>query len=75
MRTIKKMKKNDAPPSPHYTSIYLDDESRNKIDAIAEETGQSRSQVMRSLIQGTDGTRDIRAAELVAELADLFVLR
>lgn len=58
-----------------YTSMYLDPESRAKLDRMAEATDRSRSLVVRDLIHGADGGRDARLSELVAELADLLHLR
>ena len=67
------MKRNSETCSP--TSIYLDDDSRQKLDVMSENTGQSRSQIMRSLIQGSDEEREKRLLEIIAELADMFVVR
>jgi len=67
------VKRNSETCSP--TSIYLDDDSRQKLDVMSENTGQSRSQIMRSLIQGSDEEREKRLLEIIAELADMFVVR
>lgn len=58
-----------------YTSVYLDAESRDMLSALAESTGQSRSQVIRNLIKGADGSRDVVLAGLVGEMADLLHVR
>ena len=69
-------KRNDREAvSASYTSVYLDSDSRGKLDDLSTNTGQSRSQVIRSLIQGADGERDKRLAEIAAEMADLLVVR
>jgi len=69
-------KRNDGEAvSSSYTSVYLDSDSRGKLADLSTNTGQSRSQVIRGLIQGADGTRDKRLAEIVAEMADLLVVR
>jgi len=57
------------------TSIYLNGEQREILDALAASTGRSRSQVIRELIQSADGSTLTRVSELVGELADLLELR
>lgn len=51
-----------------YTSVYLDEESREKLRDLATQTGKSRSQVIRSLINGADGERERRLVDLVSEM-------
>jgi len=61
--------------SEPYTSVYLDEKSRTKLDSLAKRSGQSRSQVMRGLIQGADGDQHQRLSKIAAELIDLIGAR
>lgn len=63
----------DAPG--RYTSLYLDRESSEKLVQLVEETGLSRSQIIRTLINGADGERDTRMTQLVTEMAELLQIK
>jgi predicted DNA-binding protein len=54
------------------TSIYLDNETREKLRALSETSGESRSQVMRGLIRGADEESHRRIAEILTELNELM---
>jgi hypothetical protein len=54
-----------------YTSIYLDLDSRKKLASLATASGQSKSQVVRGLIQAADGKQHARLAKIVSELSSL----
>jgi predicted transcriptional regulator len=55
-----------------YTSVYLDADSRSKLDHLAADTGQSRSHVIRGLIQGADGYLIERLGKIVEDLRKLI---
>ena len=63
-------KKNRSPTrgDRNVTTVYLDSDSRQKLNELAEESGQSKSQVIRVLIQSADGKRYERIAKIVDEL-------
>lgn len=54
------------------TSLYLDPETKEKLDSLAARSGESKSQVMRGLIRGADSERHQRLAELLSELNALM---
>lgn len=56
----------------HPTSLLLDEDTRTKLDEMATSSGQSRSQIMRGLIQGADGELNRRLAAIAGELNDLL---
>lgn len=58
-----------------YTSIYLGEEARSQLEALAAASGQSMSLVVRGLIAGATNSPEARVNELVGELADLLHLR
>lgn len=53
------------------TSLYLDDETKVKLEKLSAASGESMSQIMRGLIRGADGSKQKRLAKVVAELNDL----
>jgi predicted DNA-binding protein len=58
-----------------YTSIYLGEEGRAELQALAEKNGQSMSLVVRGLVSAATNSPEARVNELVGELADLLHLR
>jgi hypothetical protein len=54
------------------TSIYLDLDTRKKLEKICSHSGESKSQAMRRLIRGADGSTDKKLAKIAAELNDLI---
>lgn len=55
----------------NFTSFYLDPESRARLDEMAAEVGESRSYVVRSLIQGADSKRNASLTRIANELMRL----
>ena len=59
-------------PNEHYSSIYLDAETKAKLVAIAKASGKSQSRVVSDLLKQA-GTEDkIRIRTLLEELVDLL---
>ena len=54
------------------TSIYLDDEIKEKLAHLALVSGRSRSEVMRDLIEQAGSEDKIRLRELVTEMSQLL---
>jgi hypothetical protein len=54
-----------------YTSIYLDLESREKLADLSVASGQSKSQVVRGLIQAANRDHHQRLGEIASELMEL----
>lgn len=59
----------------NYTSVYLDDESRGRLNELSSEMGLSRSEVIRTLINGSESSRDARLAGLVREMTDVLGIK
>ncbi len=55
-----------------YSSIYLDADSKEKLFAIAEASGKSRSQVIRDLLQQAGQEDKVRMRALLEEMVDLL---
>lgn len=53
------------------TTVYLDPGSRQRLEELAAASGQSKSQVVRGLIQAANGEQHRRLAEIAAELKEL----
>lgn len=53
------------------TSVYLDVDSKKKLADLSLASGQSKSQVIRGLIQSADGLQHKRLSEIANELMDL----
>lgn len=60
------------PPAGPYKGIYLDDESREKLRVLEQETGESASAVIRKLIKNADGLKMARLAVLADEMKSLL---
>jgi predicted DNA-binding protein len=54
------------------TSIYLGPGTKEKLAALSEASGLSRSQVMRELIEQAGSENKLRMRELVAEMSELL---
>lgn len=53
------------------TSFYLDNDSKEKLDALAGASGLSRSLVVRNLIQQAGSEDKVKLRSLVSELSDM----
>lgn len=67
-----------APPGPARTrrviptSVYLQDETRLKLEEMVADTGRSKSQIISSLIEGADGELLARLARISDDLSQLI---
>lgn len=62
----------DTIPSGGVTSFYLDNDSKAKLDALAEASDLSRSLVVRNLIQKAGSGNKVKMRKLVTQMSDLL---
>lgn len=62
----------DTIPAGGVTSFYLDNDSKAKLDALAEASDLSRSLVVRNLIQKAGSGNKVKMRKLVTQLSDLL---
>ena len=56
-----------------YTSFYLHDDTREKLDRLVEASGKSRSQVVSGLIHAAGAEKNLRIIEITRELNELVL--